>query len=45
MDDFTDRSQFRIGDLLLMQDRLIVMHDGQQISLQSRMMAVLILLA
>lgn len=45
MDDFTDRSQFRIGDLLVVPDRLIVVHDGQEIHLQPRMMAVLILLA
>lgn len=45
MNDCTDRSQFRIGDLLVMPDRLIVMHNGQEIPLQPRMMAVLILLA
>jgi DNA-binding response OmpR family regulator len=45
MDDFTDRSQFRIGHLLVMPDRLIAAHGGQEIPLQSRMMTVFILLA
>lgn len=45
MDDFTDRTQFRIGDLLVVPDRLVVIRDRQEVPLQSRMMAVLILLA
>jgi DNA-binding winged helix-turn-helix (wHTH) protein len=45
MDDITDRSQFRIGDLLVVPDRLIVVRDGQEISLEPRMMEVLMDLA
>jgi eukaryotic-like serine/threonine-protein kinase len=45
MDDFTDRSQFRIGDLLVIPGRLIVMRDGQEIKLEPRWMEVLVMLA
>jgi eukaryotic-like serine/threonine-protein kinase len=45
MDDLTDRSQFRIGDLLIVPARSVVVRDGQEIHLQPRMMAVLTLLA
>lgn len=45
MDDFTDRSQFRIGDLLVMPGRLIVVRDGQEIKLEPRWMEVLVMLA
>jgi eukaryotic-like serine/threonine-protein kinase len=45
MDDFTDRSQFRIGDLLVIPGRLIVVRDGQEIKLEPRWMEVLVMLA
>ncbi len=45
MDDFTDRSEFGIGDLLVIPARLVVVCDGKDIPLQPRMMEVLILLA
>jgi hypothetical protein len=45
MDDFTDRSQFRIGDLLVMPDRLIAMHAVQEVLLQHGMITAFILLA
>lgn len=45
MDEFTDRSQFRIGDLLVIPDRLIVVRDGQEIKLEPRWMEVLVMLA
>ena len=45
MDDLTDRSQFRIGDFLVMQDRLIVVRDGQEIKFEPRWMEVLVMLA
>ena len=45
MDDFTDRSQFRIGDLLVIPGRLIVLRDGQKIKFEPRWMEVLVMLA
>lgn len=45
MDDFTDRSQFRIGDLLVIPGRLIVVRDGQKIKFEPRWMEVLVMLA
>lgn len=45
MDSFTDRSQFRIGDLLVKPDRFIAMHARQTIPPQRRIMTVPILLA
>jgi eukaryotic-like serine/threonine-protein kinase len=45
MDEITDRSQFRIGDLLVVPDRLMVVRDGQEIALELRMMEILIALA
>jgi len=45
MDDFTDRSQFRIGDLVVMPDRLIVMRDSFQVKFEPRWMQVLVMLA
>ena len=45
MDDFTDRSQFRIGDLLVIPGRLIVVRDGQEIKFEPRWMEVLVMLA
>jgi DNA-binding winged helix-turn-helix (wHTH) protein len=45
MDDITDRSQFRIGDLLVVPDRLIVVRDGQEIKFERRWMEVLVMLA
>jgi eukaryotic-like serine/threonine-protein kinase len=45
MDDFTDRSQFRIGDLLVIPCRLIVVRDGQEIKFEPRWMEVLVMLA
>ena len=45
MDDFTDRSQFRIDDLLVIPGRLIVVRDGQEIKLEPRWMEVLVMLA
>lgn len=44
MDDFAARSQYRISDLLVVPDRLVIVPDGQDVPLQPRMMAVLILL-
>ena len=45
MDDFTDRSQFRIGDLLVIPARLIVARDGQEIKFELCWMQVLVMLA
>ncbi|MFZ2753635.1 MAG: winged helix-turn-helix domain-containing protein [Lysobacteraceae bacterium] len=45
MDDFTDRSQFRIGDLLVVPGSLIVVRNGQQIKFEPRWMQVLVMLA
>jgi eukaryotic-like serine/threonine-protein kinase len=45
MDDFTDRSQFRIGDLLVIPARLVVVCDGQDIKFEPRWMQVLVMLA
>jgi DNA-binding winged helix-turn-helix (wHTH) protein len=45
MGDFTDRSQFRVGDLLVVPGRLIVVCDGQEIKLEPRWMQVLVMLA
>lgn len=45
MDDYTDRSQLWIGDMLVVPDRLLIVCDGQEVPLQPHMMAVLILLA
>ncbi len=45
MHDFSDRSQFRIGELLVMPDRLIVVRDGEGIHLQPRIIVALTLLA
>ncbi len=45
MNDFTDRSQFRIGDLLVIPARLIVVRDGKEIKFEPRWMGVLVMLA
>ncbi len=45
MDDFTDRSQFRIGDLLVVPDRLLVVRNSQEIKFEPRWMEVLVMLA
>ena len=45
MDDFTDRSQFWIGDLLVIPARLIVVYDGKEIKFEPRWMGVLVMLA
>ena len=45
MDDFTDRSQFRIGDLLVVPTRLVVVRDGKEIKFEPRWMQVLVMLA
>jgi DNA-binding winged helix-turn-helix (wHTH) protein len=45
MDDFTDRSQFRIGDLLVVPASLVVMRNGQEIKFEPRWMQVLVMLA
>ncbi len=45
MDDITHRSQFRIGDLLVIPARLVVVRDGQEIKLEKRWMQVLVMLA
>lgn len=45
MDDFTNPPQFWIGDLLVVPGRNMVVRDREEIPLQPRMMAALILLA
>lgn len=45
MDDFTDRSQFRIGDLLVVPASLVVVRNGQEIKFEPRWMQVLVMLA
>ncbi len=45
MDDFTDRSQFRIGDLLVVPASLVVIRNGQEIKFEPRWMEVLVMLA
>lgn len=45
MGDFTDRSQFRVDDLLVIPERNIVIRSGQEIKLEPRMMQVLVMLA
>lgn len=45
MDDFTDLSQFRIGDLLVVPRQNIFIRDWEEIPVQPRMMAALILVA
>jgi DNA-binding winged helix-turn-helix (wHTH) protein len=45
MDDFTDHSRFRIGDLLVVPARLVVVRDGQEIKFEPRWMQVLVMLA
>ena len=45
MNDFTDRTQFRIGDLLVIPARLIVARDGKEIKFEPRWMGVLVMLA
>lgn len=45
MGDFTDLSQFRVGELLVIPSRNIVVRDGTEILLEPRMMAVLVKLA
>lgn len=45
MDDFTDFSQFRIDDLLVIPERNTVIRDGKEIKLEPRMMQVLVMLA
>ncbi len=45
MNDFTDRTQFRIGDLLVIPTRLIVVRDGKEIKFEPRWMEVLVMLA
>lgn len=45
MDDITHRSQFRIGDLLVIPARLVVVRDGQEIKFEKRWMQVLAMLA
>lgn len=45
MDDFTDLSQFRIDDLLVVPGQNIVIRDGEEIKLEPRMMQVLVMLA
>jgi DNA-binding winged helix-turn-helix (wHTH) protein len=45
MDDFTNPPQFWIGDLLVVPGRNMVVRNREEIPLQPRMMAALILLA
>jgi DNA-binding winged helix-turn-helix (wHTH) protein len=45
MDDFTDRSQFRIGDLLVVPASLVVVRNGQELKFELRWMQVLMMLA
>lgn len=45
MGNFTDRSQFRVGDLLVVPDMNIVMRGEEEIKLEPRMMEVLVELA
>lgn len=45
MSDFTDRSQFRVGDLLVVPDMNMVMRGEEEIKLEPRMMEVLVELA
>jgi eukaryotic-like serine/threonine-protein kinase len=45
MDDFTDRSQFRIGDLMVVPASLVVVRNGQEIKFEPRWMQVLVMLA
>ncbi len=45
MDDFTDHSQFRIGDLLVVPASLVVVRNGQEIKFEPRWMQVLVMLA
>lgn len=45
MGDFTDRSQFRVGDLLVVPRRLVVIRNEREIPLERRMMQVLVMLA
>lgn len=45
MRDFSDRSEFRIGDLLVVPAQLVVVRDGQEIKFEPRWMQVLVMLA
>jgi DNA-binding winged helix-turn-helix (wHTH) protein len=45
MDGFTDRSQFRIGDLLVVPAHLVVVRGGKEIKFEPRWMQVLVMLA
>ena len=45
MDDFKDRSQFRIGDLMVVPASLVVVRNGQEIKFEPRWMQVLVMLA